>query len=800
MADSKIAQYLNKILEAVYGKDVRQSIHDAIWQCYEDGKVGAVDLVARERIDNLVANNNPTDGNSELLDIRVGADGKTYSSAGEAVRGQFEDTHISSKDLYYPIELPTPILGAMGIRYNDPNGSVGYRTEIPVKPGETYMVTGYVYNSTYPLAVFFKTGNNEAVQYTYGGIDYETQHVVYDYEVTVPENVDLMVVNARSINENTEIEALSVKKKVDKNRELLEYLYKGSLLDSPYYSNDYIKDPNLIVEPGAGSNFWNWNAGGIGVHGTLMGLVPGEKIYITGYEYKNGNYPLFMIYSKENECLINGKVLEGSLDGQVTDYEVTVPENGFKLIINGYSSVAYKSATLFPMYVLRKCDNIIKSVQNMHDNIGNMEYLSSKDLYYPIELPTPILGAMGIRYNDPNGSVGYRTEIPVKPGETYMVTGYVYNSTYPLAVFFKTGNNEAVQYTYGGIDYETQHVVYDYEVTVPENVDLMVVNARSINENTEIEDIGVKKRANKLVDAVNYNFYIMQSSRLNSFWNNKKIIWYGTSIPAAGTFGYDSPDSYPKRIGELLGANVINEAVGSSSIYNRDKAAITEDNPIGFKTNLEQTSRCITNSPSDCQWIIDHWNDARWTNRPGEMSDQLKADIFRCGYKEKVDPYLTEDTKPDLWVFDHGHNDSYAGVYSEAAPYDVYSFRGGMNFLINRILTFDPHARIIMIGEYENQLRPQISKNQMIVANDWSIPIYKQWEIYGWSQKTIRTKDGWSKGVWTKNLYSSPEEIAMLDVWLADGIHPHSDKSGKTLDYMAQHIAKWLEMIASEKY
>lgn len=85
-----IETYLSQIINERFAKDVRQAIRDAIYQCYYDSKVGALDLVARQQIANLVSENNPTEGNSELHDIRVGADGTIYDSAGEAVRQQIE--------------------------------------------------------------------------------------------------------------------------------------------------------------------------------------------------------------------------------------------------------------------------------------------------------------------------------------------------------------------------------------------------------------------------------------------------------------------------------------------------------------------------------------------------------------------------------------------------------------------------------------------------------------------------------------------------------------------------------------
>lgn len=57
---SDIETNLQTIINAVHGRDVRQAIHDAIHDCYEDGKAGATDLVARERISEIVTDSTGT--------------------------------------------------------------------------------------------------------------------------------------------------------------------------------------------------------------------------------------------------------------------------------------------------------------------------------------------------------------------------------------------------------------------------------------------------------------------------------------------------------------------------------------------------------------------------------------------------------------------------------------------------------------------------------------------------------------------------------------------------------------------
>lgn len=83
------------------------------------------------RVDNLLTHNNDTNGNTELVDLRYGADGNTYGSAGEAVRKPVERLDAHVKDIQDGGEYCN--IAKINQHY--------YKAAVPFKAGAKYLIS-----------------------------------------------------------------------------------------------------------------------------------------------------------------------------------------------------------------------------------------------------------------------------------------------------------------------------------------------------------------------------------------------------------------------------------------------------------------------------------------------------------------------------------------------------------------------------------------------------------------------------------------------------------------------------------
>lgn len=156
-----IQEYLDLIKNAVYGRDVRQAIHDGIHQCYEDGKAGTIDLVAREeiavaeqQIAELVAPTGEAPSAAEVTDARIGADGLVYTSLGLAIR---EQVSRARRDTDYLVGVTTlPYTKKKYIALNGETADVTALIDnaayeclaVPCSEGDQFFVTAKGQNAT----------------------------------------------------------------------------------------------------------------------------------------------------------------------------------------------------------------------------------------------------------------------------------------------------------------------------------------------------------------------------------------------------------------------------------------------------------------------------------------------------------------------------------------------------------------------------------------------------------------------------------------------------------------------------
>lgn len=484
---------------------------------------------------------------------------------------------------------------------------------------------------------------------------------------------------------------------------------------------------------------------GVGIN-TEIFVKAGQKYIISCHNY-NESVPCYLIFD-ENYNLISSYV--DDITNEDKHLAITIPSGGTRLIINSYD--------INKTYILKK------------QMVSVSDFVDSKNQYIDV---TPKIANGYINYKKGvYQNAGCHVLFNVTEGEKYKVDGLNFSEGYPLGFCYrKDGVNLKTLTGFGD-----QTRVYGYEFVVDNGVVEVAINS------DDIKCLRILKYKKPSTEEI---------ARKNVGIKNKgkKIVWFGTSIPAGCYNPSDIHTSYPMIIGDRLGITVYNEAVPSSPVHGMRKSQITESNPYGFFAESFSTAcLALACTLEEKEWLISHWNDSFWTGGKYTSMTETQAEYIRnTSYEKKLDKYLNVDNFPDAFVFDVGRNDIWGDEDATYTGYDRYTFPNAMHFLIDRIYRYRKDAKIRIIGHYSNQERskndtvvdfPQkVAKCQSDISDMWMLPICKTWEKTGWTNQSV---------------YSSGSSKSMLAWNLPDQLHPHSDTSGKATRHMADIICPFI--------
>ena len=339
----------------------------------------------------------------------------------------------------------------------------------------------------------------------------------------------------------------------------------------------------------------------------------------------------------------------------------------------------------------------------------------------------------------------------------------------------------------------------------------------------------------KLGDSV-YRIPATENTHIcTNYWTGKSIWWCGTSIPAGG---------YPELVGQMLGAGVINTAVGGSMC----RANVRTGDYNG--ANISNITSALTMTSEEVENFIMNYNDMKSlpgnTNWPAELTD-LQLNRMRSGtFEEKLLPYLDgRKPMPDLWIIDHGHNDwkyrdskgkidialqptrenidsgelaedtymtetiggvryarlqKFLGSFDNTNPAQLDDFvcslnrncyYGALNFMTTLILVHNPQARFMMIGNYSNEHSGETGYADLIPAQkawaaDWCFPFCDIASCFGTSQHIIPGTQDWMNEGFTY-------DTDVFHIYCPDGVHPSSDDTKNSLNIYAGIIAEFIK-------
>lgn len=371
------------------------------------------------------------------------------------------------------------------------------------------------------------------------------------------------------------------------------------------------------------------------------------------------------------------------------------------------------------------------------------------------------------RIADDNGYA--MIDVECNEGDIFVVSGGSYKNVY-YAWLFMNGDTQLSHFD-NTATYSSFTPCINALITAPANATHLVVSTDKAANECKILKFG--KVRDILVNDITHKPF-----------TGKKIVWFGTSISAGKVGGKTIPDI----VGNITGATIYNEAVPSSemSIYN---------------TANECRARALSYTQEE-KAAMDWW---------ASLTDAEKTAGLAASRDVIFDKYLSTGSagSMDVYVFEHGYND-----YNYQNPEDYTSDpvnefdreypMGAASYLIDRILSDNPRARIVWVGHYENALldptnhqswgKPVAEFQEKLCAK-YGIPLVRVWDKTGWSNPNKVTITGyWNDGYWVNNGGTQRQDY-VKNCMFPDGIHPYRDKSGRSQYILANIIAAFIDTL-----
>lgn len=798
-----------------------------------------------------------TTGDAELEDIRVAYDGKEYGNAGEAVREQASDIHkalfgagasiwskAKSESTKYVAEtkgicILNERFTAAGVVAKISRGTFAqnestlnldrecsaYIVEFEKNPGTVYMPSAETIKIVSTTKIIFEANGNArcwipvekgqylAVDSTATAYTCENNHVPYMLYDQANKTLEFRGFGSAGSIEPVDPYSLALEykleydmddtglvKQIDANREDVASLKEdlvtnvGGLSEKTYvvkmsYEKGYISGDNGIL----GMNNINYRTANIInlSRGDIL-TVNISKVGVVPHTYEDGIWKKY--YTSFSAFCADGY---GALTATSTTWTINIIKNcDIRIVVSlldnseiGSISQFADTVIITKLYNYKRIDNLEKSVSELTtDTI----LLKENKCDYPsilkkqnINILDGVIRGDGVLVNSQD-STNKHIEISIDSHYdkgSVCVSGSCLWKNLPFLLFLN--DSSEVLETYG---HDTGKFYENYVIgSVPVGCTKIVVNCQ-----TEVGYLQYLLKTNLSVEEY-INNKLESKTKNDSYWTDKKIVWFGTSIPAgvvnAGESGGNG--SYPVRIGEMLGATVYNESVGSSAVRIGMHDAITNDDINGY-SGCPATC-CLfslSGTVDEKKEIISNWS--TWKNKFSigvETIDSIisrgeeQERIYDRSYEVKLSKYLSGGSvgQCDLYVIDHGYNDAgnKNGVdYSDLIevppnPFDRTYFIGAMNYIINKIKTDNFRASICIVSHYNDEgIFKNLVEAQRYVADYWNIPFIEIFNKMGFSTSAKITINGITK--------------TMKDLWLTDGIHPSSDTTGEALKHYAE--------------